>query len=240
MPPRGADHPTAPRPRRPPFGNDAPPRHARPELAARGPRRVLLHPAARRPPPRPGRRRGVRRRPAPGPTLREWDVDPEDVRARLRPGMSTGEAIARGLRDVRRRPGKARWGDKTPMYMQYLACSSGSSPTALYLHLIRDGRDAAPSFCQMPAGIVTRVLGASDVGCRPSPASGDGGPGAARALGQARRARRYLELRYEELVDSPGGRAATRSASLPASPGSRRCSATRARWTSARSRTSRT
>ena len=99
-------------------------------------------------------------------TVREWEVDPEEVRARLRPGMSAGEAIGAVYETYAAARGKARWGDKTPMYMQHLGLLERLFPDALYVHLVRDGRDAAASFLQMPAGIVTESWGHPKLGRR--------------------------------------------------------------------------
>src|SRR4051794_5378815 len=52
--------------------------------------------------------------------LYEWGISPEDVRRRLREGMTTGEAIAAIFAVYAEREGKTRWGDKTPLYMQHL------------------------------------------------------------------------------------------------------------------------
>ena len=135
-------------------------------------------------------------------TLREWGVDPDDVRARLRPGMSTGEAIAAVYETYAAARGKPRWGDKTPMYMQYLPLLERLFPTALFLHLVRDGRDAATSYLQMPSGIVTESWGhpasVRDFACQWATEVQAG-----RALGRRVGARRYFELRYEDLVASP-------------------------------------
>ena len=135
-------------------------------------------------------------------TLREWGVDPDDVRARLRPGMSTGEAIAAVYETYAAARGKPRWGDKTPMYMQHLPLLERLFPAALFLHLVRDGRDAATSYLQMPSGIVTESWGhpasVRDFGCQWATEVQAG-----RALGRRVGARRYFELRYEDLVASP-------------------------------------
>jgi hypothetical protein len=136
-------------------------------------------------------------------TLREWEVDASDVRARLRPGMPVGEAIGAVYETYAAARGKPRWGDKTPMYMQHLGLLERLFPHALYVHLVRDGRDAAKSFLQMPAGIVTESWG------HPTSVAGfalQWGTEirAARALGGRVGPGRYLELRYERLVESPG------------------------------------
>jgi hypothetical protein len=41
--------------------------------------------------------------------------------------------------------GAARWGDKTPVYVQYVGILNLIFPTAQFIHVIRDGRDAALS-----------------------------------------------------------------------------------------------
>jgi Sulfotransferase family len=136
------------------------------------------------------------------PTLREWEVDPGKVRERLRPGMPVGEAVGAVFATYAADRGKARWGDKTPMYMQYLPLLERLFPDALYVHLVRDGRDAAASYLQMPSGIVTESWG------HPTSAAGFGCQWgtevkAARALGRRVGPARYHELRYEQLVESP-------------------------------------
>ena len=54
------------------------------------------------------------------PTLVEWGLSADAVARRLRPGMTTGAAIAAVFEAYAAELGKARWGDKTPLYMQYL------------------------------------------------------------------------------------------------------------------------
>jgi Sulfotransferase family len=135
-------------------------------------------------------------------TLRDWDVSVEDVRARLRPGMPLGEAIAAVYETYAADLGKSRWGDKTPMYMQHLPLLERLWPDALYVHLIRDGRDAAVSFLTMPEGIVTKTWAhpatAADFACQ-----WRSEVKAARALGGRVGSDRYLEVRYEALVADP-------------------------------------
>src|SRR4051794_38201166 len=90
-------------------------------------------------------------------TLAEWDVPIDKVRARLRDGMPVGAAIASVYAVYAEERGKERWGDKTPMYMQNLRLLDHLFPDARFVHLIRDGRDAALSFLAMPRGIVTET-----------------------------------------------------------------------------------
>jgi hypothetical protein len=136
------------------------------------------------------------------PTLAEWGVSPESARKRLRPGATLGEAIAAVFELYAEQRGKRRWGDKTPLYMQHLGLLERLFPAARFVHLVRDGRDAAVSFLQMPEGIVTR-----------SPATPRSAAGfacqwkleveAAQALARRVGPRRYLEVRYEDLVADP-------------------------------------
>lgn len=136
------------------------------------------------------------------PTLRDWEVDPAAVRARLRPGCGAGEAVAAVYEVYASARGKTRWGDKTPMYMGHLPLLDRLFPQARYVHLIRDGRDAALSFLSMPAGIMTEGWG------HPRDTAGFACQWrtevlAARALGDRVGPERYLEVRYEELVADP-------------------------------------
>jgi hypothetical protein len=133
------------------------------------------------------------------PSLRAWGVSPEEVSPRLRSGMKTGEAISAIFECYATKAGKPRWGDKTPMYMRHLPVLEELFPDAQYVHLIRDGRDAALSFLEMPAGTFTRTWAhprnASEFACLWSGEVAD-----ARALGRRVGARRYYEVRYEDLV----------------------------------------
>jgi hypothetical protein len=133
------------------------------------------------------------------PTLAEWGLEPDAVAARLRPGMPAGEAIAAVFATYAAERGKPRWGDKTPLYMQHLPVLERLFPDARYVHLIRDGRDAALSFLSVPAGLMTEGWG------HPRDARGFACQWAtevvaARVLGARVGPSRYLELRYEALV----------------------------------------
>ena len=135
------------------------------------------------------------------PTLVEWKLSPDEVARRLRPGMTTGAAIAAVFETYAIGHGKARWGDKTPLYMQYLPLLERLFPDARFVHLVRDGRDAALSFLSVPAGIMTEGWGyprdAAGFACQWASEVRD-----ARALG-TRVGARFLELHYEQLVVDP-------------------------------------
>jgi hypothetical protein len=138
------------------------------------------------------------------PTLREWGLPPAAVHPRLRPGMTTGEAIGAIFAAYATERGKPRWGDKTPLYMQHLSLLGRLFPDAQFVHLLRDGRDAALSFLSVPRGLMTEGWG------HPRDAAGfacqwAAEVRAARRLGARVGPERYLELRYEALVANPEG-----------------------------------
>jgi hypothetical protein len=132
-------------------------------------------------------------------TLAEWEIPLERVRARLSEGMPIGAAIGTVYSVYAEQRGKRRWGDKTPMYMQNLRLLERLFPDALFVHLIRDGRDAAMSFLSMPKGLVTETWmhpeSPADFACQWRTEVD-----AARRLGRRIGTERYLEVRYEDLV----------------------------------------
>ena len=134
--------------------------------------------------------------------LRELDIRPDAVATRLRPGMDVGEAIAAVFETYAAARGKPRWGDKTPLYMQHLPLLERLFPAAVFVHLVRDGRDAAQSFLAMPAGIAARTWAhprdAAGFACQWRTEVEN-----AEALGRRVGPERFLEVRYERLVAEP-------------------------------------
>jgi hypothetical protein len=117
--------------------------------------------------------------------------------------MSAGAAIGTVYAVYAEGQGKPRWGDKTPMYMQNLRLLERLFPDALFVHLIRDGRDAALAFLSMPEGLMTETW------MHPRDVTGFAAQWrteikAARRLGR-RVGERYLEVRYEDLVSDVEG-----------------------------------
>jgi hypothetical protein len=115
--------------------------------------------------------------------------------------MAVGEAIGTVYAVYAEERGKPRWGDKTPMYMQNLRLLQRLFPDALYVHLIRDGRDAALSFLAMPRGLMTETWmhprTPAEFACQWRTEVA-----AARRLGR-RVGSHYVEVRYEDLVAEP-------------------------------------
>ena len=90
--------------------------------------------------------------------------------------------------------GKARWGDKTPIYVLSVPLLAQLFPTARFIHVVRDGRDVALSYLAVPWGPST-VWGVARKWRRDVNA----GRHAGKALGPSR----YMEIRYEDLVAQP-------------------------------------
>jgi hypothetical protein len=135
-------------------------------------------------------------------TIKEWRVPLDEVRARLEDGMPIGRALATVYEVYADEQGKPRWGDKTPMYMRHLPLLRRLFPDAQYVHLLRDGRDAAVSFLSLPEGVAFETWGhprtAADFA-----ALWHTEVTAARRHGRRVGAARYHEVRYEELVADP-------------------------------------
>jgi hypothetical protein len=136
------------------------------------------------------------------PTLRDWGLTAADVAPRVRDGCTPGEAIGAVFDAYAAAQGKSRWGDKTPLYMQHLPLLERLFPTAVFVHLVRDGRDAALSFLDVPEGIMTEGWG------HPRDVAGFACQWrteviAARSLGARVGPARYAEVKYEALVADP-------------------------------------
>jgi len=129
--------------------------------------------------------------------LYEWGIAPDDVRPRLREGMTTGEAIAAVFEVYAEREGKPRWGDKTPLYMQSLPLLERLFPDSSWVHLVRDGRDAALSFLALPEGFSGKTW------AQPRTAAQFAARWRSEILAARRLKGHYLELRYEDLVSDP-------------------------------------
>jgi hypothetical protein len=137
-------------------------------------------------------------------TVREWGVPLDKLRARLDGEVPIARAIAAIYEVYAEEQRKRRWGDKTPMYMRHLRLLRRLFPDAQYVHLIRDGRNAALSFLSMPAGIAFETW-AHPRNVADFAAVWRSEVTAARRLGRKIGPDRYLEVRYEDLVADPTG-----------------------------------
>jgi Sulfotransferase family len=88
--------------------------------------------------------------------------------------------------------GKARWGDKTPMYLQHIELLASRFPASRFVHIYRDGRDSAQSFHrrwhQDPRRTIYRWKKTIATG---------------RLQGKPLGPDRYFEVRYENLTAAP-------------------------------------
>ncbi len=109
-------------------------------------------------------------------------------------------------------PGTVRWGDKTPLYIQYIPQILAIFPHAQFIHVIRDGRDAALSarakwghskpymdLSYLLRNWVRNVRSGQESG-RPGRELGRPGQEFGRSGLQ-----QYYELRYETLIADPAG-----------------------------------
>lgn len=126
------------------------------------------------------------------PAWQDFEIPTEEFRAAL--SEITPFNVADGYRMFYRlyaaRRGKSRWGDKTPIYCLHLKTIRRLLPEARFVHLIRDGRDAALSLRRMwfSPGWEIEKQAAYWRDCVLS----------ARRAGAGHHD--YLEVRYEELV----------------------------------------
>ena len=125
-----------------------------------------------------------------------WDTSIEDVRAQIgdRTSAPYTEAIEAVYRAFALARGKSRFGDKTPRYIEHIPLLARLWPSARFVHLVRDGREVALSYADVPFGPKTVAKAAALWSDRVST-----GLAAGRPLGQDH----YLELRYEQLLTNP-------------------------------------
>ncbi len=90
------------------------------------------------------------------------------------------------------REGKRRWCEKTPQHVQHIDRLADAFPEALFIHVIRDGRDCAASFKRRWG----RTPELSMYRWKKVVAEG-------RRQGNSIRAGRYMEVRYEDVTGEP-------------------------------------
>ena len=134
--------------------------------------------------------------------FQQWDLPITAVRDELAgegnepAGLPYPEAIAAAFRAYARVQGKSRWGDKTPRYVESIPLLARLWPQARFIHLIRDGRDVARSYADVPFGPKTVGQAAALWAQRVRAGIRDG-----RALEPGH----YIEINYEDLVDDAEG-----------------------------------
>ena len=125
-----------------------------------------------------------------------WSIERDELAEAMRLGASItwAEAVRRVFGVYARTCGKALAGAKTPLHVLEIGPLSKLLEEARFVHVVRDGRNVALSMREAPFG--PRDLGTAARHWRDHVQRGHG---AGRRLGK----RRYLEVRYEALVDGP-------------------------------------
>jgi hypothetical protein len=127
-----------------------------------------------------------------------WGLPIESVRTELPDSdrVAFHVAVRGAFRAYARRQEKTRWGDKTPRYVEHISLLARLFPDARFVHLVRDGRNVALSFADVPFG-PRSVTGAARLWAERVSA----GTRSGRALEPGR----YVEVRYENLVENLNG-----------------------------------
>jgi len=125
-----------------------------------------------------------------------FSVDIEVVEAALKEAapVSYTEACRLLYRTAADALDAPRWGDKTPAYVHHLPRLGEMFPEAIFVHIIRDGRDVARSL--VAAGWHATV--------REAAKRWRDAVSAARQAGATGLHGRYVELAFEDLVTKPG------------------------------------
>ena len=127
-----------------------------------------------------------------------WELPIDAVRAKLagRDRVGYAEAISAAYLAYAEAQGKQRWGDKTPRYVENIPELAALFPEARFIHLIRDGRDVALSYADVPFGPKNVAKAAELWANRVARGLRDG-----RELERGR----YIEIMYADLVEDNEG-----------------------------------
>lgn len=128
---------------------------------------------------------------------RDWGLDLEYVREELprRHATDYPEAMRRVYELYAEQHGKPHYGNKTPWFVRKVDLLADLFPEAVFIHLIRDGRDVVMSMLDQSWG-PSRLPDAAALWKRLVMEG--------RCAGQRLGPERYCEVRYEDLVASPG------------------------------------
>jgi hypothetical protein len=124
----------------------------------------------------------------------DFGIDPDELRAAfaaIEP-FDLAEGVRWFYRAYAARQGKPRWGDKSPGYGWRMRPIDRLLPEAHFIHLIRDGRDVGLSMRAQNSRLKSTPKLARHWAKRVRKTRRQGG-----------KARRYMELRYEDLVTDP-------------------------------------
>ncbi len=129
--------------------------------------------------------------------FRAWKIDGDHLRRHLvEHGAVNGpDAIRLTYLLYAINQGKARYGDKTPDHVLQMTEIADRLPESVFVHVIRDGRDVALAFRNVSWG--PRSVREAAAYWRKRVCAG-------RSAGSNLGSERYLEVRYERLVEAPG------------------------------------
>lgn len=132
------------------------------------------------------------------PRFAAWELPIEAVETQLQ-GLtraSYADAISATYTAYAHAHAKPRWGDKTPRYVMDIPELAALFPTSRFIHLIRDGRDVALSYADVPFGPSNVAKAAELWANRVAKGLRDG-----RELERGR----YIEIMYSDLVEDNEG-----------------------------------
>jgi hypothetical protein len=129
-------------------------------------------------------------------SFQRWTLAEPDVRAALRVARPTNysDAVRTAFKLYAEGRGKSRYADKTPVFVVHIPLLAKLFPEAVFIHLIRDGRDVVLSRSEVAWGSKRIDFEALVWQTQIEKGRADGLP-----LGPTR----YLEVRYEDLLDDP-------------------------------------
>ena len=130
--------------------------------------------------------------------FRDWNLSEPAVRSALHgvEPIDWAEAIRRTFALYAEKEDKPRYGDKTPWFIMRIGELSELFAESRFVHLIRDGRDVALSIREMSWG-PSRMPALAEFWAKRIRTG--------RREGARLGPERYLELRYEDLVEEPAG-----------------------------------
>lgn len=131
--------------------------------------------------------------PPAAPAWADFGIDRNDFAEQISaiPAFNTSKGIRRFYEMYASQHGKQRWGDKTPYYCRQLHLVERLLPEAHFIHIIRDGRDVALSLRDL------WFAPSKDIPALAKQWQTD----VLTARRQGQKCRRYLEVRYEQLIE---------------------------------------
>jgi Sulfotransferase family len=130
------------------------------------------------------------------PRFRLWGVPEDAIRTSFAesPPGNFADGVRRAFELYAAQKGKSRYGDKTPGYVMHLPLLARLFPEARFVHIIRDGRNVALSYLEVSFG--PESIEQAALRWRRFVARG-------RRTGARLGPKRYLEVRYEDLIEDP-------------------------------------